>query len=392
MTVAWLGQNRGSVLVASADSVLRQQLINSLHGRNGAVGEATGGADVLSQLEIADYQLLLLDPRLPDLDPDEVSELVRLRHPGVEVVRINPAGQVGIAESEEGARKPPAAFSRTESKADCAGSCSDALPGMVGTSLAMQRVYRLSRLVAPRTTTVLIQGPTGAGKELVAHGIHALSLRREHPFVTVNCAALPEALVESELFGHVRGAFTGAVQTYAGRVVAAQGGTLFLDEIGELPLASQAKLLRFLEQKEVQRLGSSETAKVDVRVLAATNGELTEKVANKEFREDLYYRLSAFPVRVPALRERGKDIALLAEYFLAQIQGGGKPPVLVREALRQMEDYSWPGNVRELQQALERACILAEGEPTIRPEHFVFTSYQWTDRRTPESYVASFND
>ena len=238
----------------------------------------------------------------------------------------------------------------------------------------MQKLYRMARLVAPRTTTVLIVGPTGCGKELVARALHELSPRRERPLVTVNCAAIPEALLESELFGYVRGAFTGAVQSHAGKIHAAQGGTLFLDEVGELPLAMQAKLLRFLEQKEVQRLGSSEVVRVDVRVVAATNASLTEKVAAREFRHDLFYRLSAFPLMVAPLAHRKTDIVPLAMHFLKQCTGD--VPVLTGEAVRWLESYSWPGNVRELQQVLERAVILAEGAGTLRREHVVFTSTQ----------------
>ena len=173
------------------------------------------------------------------------------------------------------------------------------LPGMIGNSQAMQSIYRLARLVAPRTTTVLIVGQTGSGKELVARALHALSPRSMKPFVAVNCAAIPEALLESELFGHARGAFTGAVQAQVGRIPAAHGGTLFLDEVSELPLGMQAKLLRFLEQKEVQRLGTSDVTHVDVRVVAASNVDLAGRAGRGDFREDLFYRLAAFPLELP---------------------------------------------------------------------------------------------
>jgi transcriptional regulator with GAF, ATPase, and Fis domain len=247
------------------------------------------------------------------------------------------------------------------------------LPGMIGRAPAMQRLYRLTRLVAPRTTTVLVLGATGTGKELVARAIHQLSPRAARTCVVVNCAAIPEALLESELFGYVRGAFTGAVQTYAGRIYAAQGGTLFLDEIGELPIALQAKLLRFLEQKEVQRLGSSEAVKVDVRVVAATNADLPRQVERGAFREDLYYRLSAFPLELPPLSEREEDILPLAEHFLQSLNRTGEPVLrLSADAGRILTSHAWKGNVRELQQVMERAAILADGRNTITMEDIYF--------------------
>jgi transcriptional regulator with GAF, ATPase, and Fis domain len=242
---------------------------------------------------------------------------------------------------------------------------------MIGDTEPMRHVYRMVRLVARRNTTVLITGPSGSGKELVAQAIHQLSVRSGCTFSVLNCAAIPETLIESELFGYARGAFTGAAQTYAGRILAAQGGTLFLDEIGELPLNAQSKLLRFLEQKEVQRLGSAETCKVDVRVVAATNRDLAELVERGQFREDLYFRLCAFPIELPALRERAADIAKLVAHFLGRM--GTVPPRLDIRTLRKLEGYDWPGNVRELQQVLERAAILANEGPAILGEHVTFS-------------------
>ena len=237
------------------------------------------------------------------------------------------------------------------------------LPEMVGASEPMRELARLIRLVAPRSTTVLIEGETGTGKEVVARALHRLSERAGKPFAVLNCAAIPEALLEAELFGHTRGAFTGAVQSRTGRIEAAHGGTLFLDEIGEMPMALQAKMLRFLECGELQRVGDNETMRVDVRVIAATHQPL-EKLASsvggeRTFRLDLYHRLAVFPVEVPALRERMEDLSMLAEHFLEQMGQEMPRKKLTPEATAKLHEHSWPGNVRELMHVLERGAILA---------------------------------
>jgi len=237
----------------------------------------------------------------------------------------------------------------------------------------MQPVYRLARLLAPRNTTVLITGPTGCGKEIVARAIHHLSPRAARAFAVVNCAAIPETLLEAELFGYARGAFTGAMQSYAGRIQAAQGGTLFLDEVGEMPLSLQPKLLRFLEQKELQRLGSAEVVRVDARVISATNAHLLTLVREGKFREDLYYRLCAFPMEIPPLRDRPEDIAQLAAHFLEKFASRLPAPQLSTEALHLLKTQPWAGNIRELQNVIERALILSEDQAVIRPEHLLLT-------------------
>ncbi len=239
------------------------------------------------------------------------------------------------------------------------------LPGMVGSSREMQSLAHAVRLVAPRTTTVLIEGPTGTGKELVAHAIHGLSLRANRPFIVLNCAAIPEALLEAELFGHTRGAFTGAMQPRTGRMEAAHGGSLFLDEIGEMPMALQAKVLRFLEAGELQRIGENEPVRVDVRVIAATHQPLLQCVEEGKFRSDLYFRLAVFPVQTPSLAERREDIPELAMYFLEKLGQTGPSKVFHPEAVEKLCSHSWPGNVRELGHVVERAYILAEDRPTI---------------------------
>jgi transcriptional regulator with PAS, ATPase and Fis domain len=230
----------------------------------------------------------------------------------------------------------------------------------------MQRTYTLTRMVAMRDTTVLVTGESGTGKDLVAQEIHLVSPRRKQPFVVVNCSAIPETLLEAELFGYTKGSFTGALQSRIGRIHAAHGGTLFLDEIGDMPLSLQSKILRFLEQGEVQRLGSNDNFKVDVRVVAATNADLKKLIAEQRFREDLYYRLAVFPIHLPPLRERMEDLEELALAFVAKFQPG---VALSRDALDIMAQHRWPGNVRELRNAIERATILVGNGQEIKPEH-----------------------
>jgi two-component system NtrC family response regulator len=240
---------------------------------------------------------------------------------------------------------------------------------LIGESEAMRKVYTLIQRVGPTDATVLTVGENGTGKELVAHAIHEASPRREAPFVPINCGAIPENLLESELFGHERGSFTDAYRTREGRVELAAGGTLFLDEIGELPLPLQVKLLRFLQDRVVERIGSREATRVDVRVVAATNQDLKAAMAAGRFREDLFYRLSVVTIPVPPLRERGDDIRVLAEYFLEFYSKHHQRKVkgFSQSALRAIMRHPWPGNVRELENRVQRAVILAQ-DATLRPE------------------------
>jgi formate hydrogenlyase transcriptional activator len=236
--------------------------------------------------------------------------------------------------------------------------------GIIGQSAAMRSLYNQIRIVAPTGSTVLILGETGSGKELIARAIHNRSSRRHCPFVKVSCVAIPAGLVESELFGHERGAFTGALNRRAGRFEAANGGTLFLDEIGDVPAELQPKLLRVLQEREFERVGGTRTSRVDVRVVAATNRNLAQMMADKEFRADLYYRLNVFPVRIPALRERCEDIPSLVRCFVKRCAERMKKCVTVipDEVMEAFQRYSWPGNVRELENIIERAVILSPGK------------------------------
>jgi DNA-binding NtrC family response regulator len=398
------------ILVASPNPVVRQRVLESLRSPARRFEQAAGGAEALVHLESGFWQVLFLDRRLPDLDAEELSDTVHQRFPGIEVVLLDPErdGSGAVNVGEDGPEMCPAPsgdedqrkgedegvnanhaprsnrllsgtvlFDGASIDAPSIGAMgapspfSAPLPGMIGNSRVMQPVYRLARLLAPRNTTVLITGPTGCGKEVVARAIHHLSPRAGRGFAVVNCAAIPETMLEAELFGYARGAFTGAMQSYAGRIQAAQGGTLFLDEIGEMPLSLQPKLLRFLEQKEMQRLGSADVVRVDARLVSATNAHLLSLVREGKFREDLYYRLCGFPIDIPPLRDRSEDIGQLAEHFLEKY--AVRPPAaeLSAAALRLLTLHPWPGNIRELQNVIERAVILSEGEALIRPAHLL---------------------
>jgi DNA-binding NtrC family response regulator len=378
--------------VASPDPLFRRRILQALAARCCSAREVSGGAEALALLEAGQYQTLLLDRSLSDLNANELVEMIRARHPQVEVLVLDSAAHPAAAgetpnllphSSElfhllQNSREPRIPSELPEPMLDplpcseAAGEDPQPLSGMLGQSLSLRRVFRLVRLVAARQTTVLLTGETGTGKELVARALHGLSPRCERPFVVVNCAAIPEPLLEAELFGYNRGAFTGAFQSRLGRLQSAQGGTVFLDEIGDLPASMQAKLLRFLQDGEVQRLGSSDALRVDARVVAATNANLPRLVREGCFREDLYYRLSVFPIEIEPLRLRREDIAVLGNHFLNVFCQEAHVPAkaLSPQAVGMLEQYSWPGNVRELRQAVERAFILAEEQLELRAEHF----------------------
>lgn len=265
---------------------------------------------------------------------------------------------------------------------------------LIGNSREMRQVGHMIRLVGGRRSTVLITGETGTGKELVARALHLAGARRRAPWVAVNCSALPEHLLEAELFGHVRGAFTGAVQNRVGRFEEAQGGTLFLDEIGDLPLDLQAKLLRVLQERELQRLGSSETIRLDVRVVAATNCDLAGRIEQGKFREDLYYRLNVVPIHMPPLRERPRDIAVIAPFLVEKIckAEGIAPKVLAPEAVERLSGYSWPGNVRQLENFIAMAVALSGDRNTLAPADFALPTPSRPHMETVDPPVISVPD
>jgi DNA-binding NtrC family response regulator len=291
-----------------------------------------------------------------------------------------PAALLSTALPQEGFMNPIAPQSgaartipiRTDTPSGGEQNSIERLPEMIGNAACMLEVSRRVRLVAARMTPVLIEGPTGSGKELVAEGLHRLSNRSRKPFVAINCAAIPEALLEAELFGHARGAFTGAVQGRIGRIESADGGTLFLDEIGEMPLALQSKLLRFVETSELQRVGENQTVKVDVRIVAATHRPLAEHAKTGSFRADLYYRLAVFLIRTPSLAEHAEDVPLLVDHFMQRMGRDAPLKRLDRPAMAKLVAHDWPGNVRELEHVLERAAILAGDEAVLTPQEIDF--------------------
>jgi len=251
--------------------------------------------------------------------------------------------------------------------------------GMIGKTAAMQGIFQQIKQVAPTDTTVCILGESGTGKELVANAIHEHSRRADKPFVKVNCAAIAETLLESELFGHEKGSFTGAMKQRKGRFELADGGTLLLDEIAEMSPALQAKLLRVLQEQTFERVGGNETLKVDVRVIVATNADLRERIKQGTFREDLYYRVSVFPIVLPPLRERKEDIPLLVDHFVRQYAAGMQKRFsgITAAALEKLVAYEWPGNIRQLQNAMERACVMAPGGGAIGVEHLPAEVAEW---------------
>jgi DNA-binding NtrC family response regulator len=423
-----------TAIVASSDSSFRQRLSETLTGLRWQVREAEGGADVWTLAQSAIPEGVILDSWLPDLELGEFIEDFRRSYPQVDLIVAGSAhetaGQRGSYRQEllyalrrcqdsdtaawnsapelcvpkiDGARfesiveplrmiqnigasirqseHTPGADSHIADSTQAAESVGvlqtradmpERLPELIGHAPCMLEVSRRIRLVAPRLTPVLIEGPTGSGKELVAEAVHRLSSRCRKPFVAINCAAIPEALLEAELFGHTRGAFTGAVQGRVGRIEAADGGTLFLDEIGELPLALQSKLLRFVECGELQRVGDNERVKVDVRIVAATHRPLSKLAQDGDFRSDLYYRLAVFLIRTPALIEHKEDLPLFVNHFLDRL--GREAPVkrIDATALAKLMAHDWPGNVRELEHVLERAVILAGDDPVLNAREIDF--------------------
>jgi len=379
---------RPALLLVDDDTEIRDQMKWAL-ASDYQLLEASDRSTALAHVRQAMPRLILLDLGLPP-DPDGASEgLAMLR----EALELNPVAKVivitgnsdrakAVAAIESGAydiiEKPVqlevlkivlqrAAYLSNleqENRALQERAGQNEFESLVGSSARIQDVFRIIRRVGPFEVPVLIIGESGTGKELVARAIHRQSARKGKPFVAINCGAIPETLLESELFGHEKGAFTGATQQRKGRVESAQGGTLFLDEIGDIPLALQVKLLRFLQDHTIQRLGAKETIAVDSRIISATNVNLQKAISEGRFREDLYYRLCVVAIAVPALSERGSDITLLARTFLTKFAEEQKKSLkgFTPQAVEALATYSWPGNVRELENRIKRAVVMAEGK------------------------------
>jgi DNA-binding NtrC family response regulator len=373
------------LLFVDDEPALRTLMAERLNERGFEVVEADSGERALELLDQFAFDIVIADLRMPGINGVRVIESAVERYPGIVAIVITGYGTVkdAVEAIKRGASdfiaKPfqfdelmhvlQKALEQRRLTSENAYLRSQLegryqFGGILGRSRPMQALFQLLETVARSNSTILITGETGTGKEVVARAIHHNSPRRAHRFVALNCSAIPETLLEAELFGHVRGAFTGAVGTRQGRFEQAHKGTLFLDEVGTMSVALQMKLLRALQEREFERVGDNQTIKVDVRVIAATNSDLAKMVAAGAFREDLYYRLNVIPIELPALRERRDDIPLLAKHFLEKF-APGQGMHMAQNAMRALMAYQWPGNVRQLENAVERAVALSSGRQEI---------------------------
>ena len=378
------------LLVEDKDS-LRAMLRHALEEQGHAVLEARDEAEAIQQLRQSRPAVVLTDLKLPSGDGMGVLRAAKELDPELQVVVMTAYGSIqdAVTAMREGAMdflaKPvdpdhlllmvERAIAQRRMLADYILLKEEmaerrGAPRIIGEDAHLRHVLQQLHRASGTDATVLLEGESGTGKELFARGLHALSPRADAPFVAINCAAIPDTLLETELFGYEKGAFTGAAARKPGRFEMAHRGTLFLDEIGDLPLALQAKILRALEEKRFERVGGTQSLHVDVRVVAATNRNLKQRVAERQFREDLYFRLSVFPIQIPPLRERANDVLILARHFVDRFcrDMNKKPLALSPAAIDELQSYSWPGNVRELQNCIERSVILSEGD-SIHPRH-----------------------
>jgi DNA-binding NtrC family response regulator len=391
--------NAKHLLIVEDEDALREAMAAQLTDTGYDVQQAGSGEDALARLADFAFDIIITDLRLPGIDGSELVEAAVARYPDIIAIVVTGYGTVkdAVEAIKRGASdfvsKPfqidellhalNSALEKRRLKSENAYLRAQLeeryrFEGIIGKSRPMTQLFQLLETVAPTNSTILISGETGTGKEVVARAIHHNSPRRVQRFVALNCSAIPETLLEAELFGHVRGAFTGAVGNRLGRFEQAHKGTIFLDEVGTMSAGLQMKLLRALQEREFERVGDSHTTKVDVRVIAATNGDLGRMVADGQFREDLFYRLNVIPVRLPPLRERKEDIPLLVQHFLEKwhaerhtdasadiSRGSAAPPTVSQDAMRRLMAFSWPGNVRQLENAIERAMALSPGRSQI---------------------------
>lgn len=395
------------ILVVDDEAPMRECLQDWLLEDGHEVGLASSGPEAIAMVKDGNWHAVLLDLKMPGMDGLQTLAELRLLAPNTDVLMMTAYAtiQSAVQAMKTGAYdylvKP---FDPDELEVQIKKIVShqelllenillrrrleerEEFEEIIGQSEPMQELFELLSRVAPTDSTVLITGDSGTGKELVARAIHGNSPRCYYPFITVSCGALPETLLESELFGYEKGAFTGAEQTRKGRIEMADGGTLFLDEIGEISAKTQVDLLRVLQEKKIQRLGGDQEIAVDVRILAATNRDLLQAIKEKRFREDLYYRLNVITIHLPSLRERKKDIPLLADHFMRKFcfEMNREPVNIAPEALELLMDYHWPGNVRELENIIERALVIGQGK-SILPAHLPFDRGQQREVELPES-------
>jgi two-component system nitrogen regulation response regulator NtrX len=380
-----------SILVVDDEPGVRSSVTGVLRDEGFDVEAVGTGEECLDRVAQRSYDVIVLDIWLPGIDGLTTLQRLGERHVDAQVVVVSGHGNIesAVRAIKMGAFdfiEKPLSLEKTvlvvrnalrqrdlEAENRALRARVDRQETMVGESAVMRRLREQVAMAAPTNGRVLILGENGTGKELVARTVHQLSRRRGGPFVEVNCAAIPEELIESELFGHVRGAFTGSVADKPGRFEQANGGTIFLDEIGDMSLKTQAKVLRVLQEQVMERVGGTQRIKVDVRVLAATNKDLPAEIRDGRFREDLYFRLNVIPIFVPPLRDRPEDIALLAEHFMALMAAeyGKRPKRLAPEAVARLQQYHWPGNVRELRNTIERLIIMVAGD-TITAQDLAF--------------------
>lgn len=375
------------ILIVDDELPIRRTLRDILEFEQYDVDEATDGLDCIAKVQKEKYDVVIMDIKMPKMDGIEALERLQILAPGLPVVMVSGHGNIETAVDavKKGAfdyiSKPPDlnrmlitirnAMDKSELVTTTQKLQKQVRSGtkgvnIIGESAPILTIKKLLDKIAPTESRVLITGPNGSGKELVARWIHEKSNRSTGPIVEVNCAAIPSELIESELFGHKKGSFTGAIADKAGKFEQAEGGTLFLDEIGDMSLDAQAKVLRALQERKITRVGDAKEIKVDVRVLAATNKDLREEIANGRFREDLYHRLAVIVVQVPSLNERKEDIPLLIEHFNRRIaeEYGHAPKTFTQEAIEALQAHDWTGNIRELANVVERLLILCDQKVT----------------------------
>ena len=381
------------ILIVDDEEIVVRSCLRILSGDEFNVDVARNGLEALVMVDEQDYDMLILDIMMPKMNGIEVLQRVKETHPDIDVIMITGLNEIDTAvkamklgafdylpkpfDPEEFELVVARAFERRQLLQENVNlknevSARYSFENIIGSSPPMQSVYRLVARCAPTNSTVMLRGDSGTGKELIARAIHFNSLRKDQPFVTVDCASLSENLLESELFGHVKGSFTGAVANKKGLLEAADGGTLFLDEIGNISLSTQAKLLRFIEAREFKAVGATLSKSVNIRLITATNKDLENMVADGNFRDDLYYRINVFPIEIPPLRNRRDDIPALAFHFLNIFskEMGRQVKEFSAGAMNLLMNHDWPGNVRELENVVHRAVILASDE-TIRQAHLV---------------------